>query len=379
MMSRRAVAIVFVLALAVSAAAQQAYVCPMHPSVRGRQGETCRICRMALVPASPGDYRPYGLDVAIAPAAMRPHQPAHVRFLVRDPQTQKPVHDFAVVHERVFHLFVVSRDLDYFAHVHPTLRRSGALDVDVTVPRGGAYQLIADFVPLDGAPQLVQTSFATAGYASRVSEVPELAVDRADKIVDGIRVSLTMPEAVAGREQLITFDLSDAATGAPVDESRALSRRDGPSPARERRSGSGRAQSSGRGTVLRRIGSHGRVSVPVPARIDVSHVGAVPAARQSAHGLVYGTGRRTARVSRRTGTRNRENTKTRKRRRREDDVKKKPERQNERTRTSERSTRTRDREPKNAERRTPNPEPDQHHFTCASPHRDPPRTPMTTT
>src|SRR5262249_28857256 len=30
--------------------------------------------------------------------------------------------------------------------------------------------------------------------------------------------SLTMPEAVAGREQLITFDLSDATTGAPVTD-----------------------------------------------------------------------------------------------------------------------------------------------------------------
>ena len=218
MMSRGAVAIVFVVALAVAATAQLRYACPMHPSVRGKQGETCPICRMALVPAGPGDYRAYGLDVAITPAAVRPQHPARVRFLVRDPQTQKPVRDFAVVHERVFHLFVVGRDLDYFAHVHPALRRSGALDVDVTVPRAGAYQLIADFVPLDGPPQLVQTSFATAGYASRVSEVPELAADRADKIVDGVRVALTMPEAVAGREQLITFDLSDAATGAPVTD-----------------------------------------------------------------------------------------------------------------------------------------------------------------
>jgi len=218
MPARRAVVIVFVLAVAAAAAAQQAYVCPMHPAVRGKQGDTCPICAMALVPAGPADARPYGLDVAITPAAVRPQQPAHVRFLVRNPQTQKPVHEFAIVHERVFHLFVVSRDLDYFAHVHPALRRSGALEVDVTVPRAGAYQLIADFVPLDGAPQLVQTSFATAGYASRVSEVPQLAADRTDKIVDGVRVSLTMPDAVAGREQLITFDLSDAATGAPVTD-----------------------------------------------------------------------------------------------------------------------------------------------------------------
>jgi hypothetical protein len=209
---------VFVLAIAIAASAQQVYLCPMHPAVRGREGELCPICHMALVPAGTNDYRPYELAVEISPRAVRAQRAAQVRFLVRDPRTHQPVRSFEVVHERVFHVFLVSRDLEYFAHLHPTLRRSGELDLDVTVPKEGAYQLIADFVPTGGAPQLVQKSFATAGYAARLGEVPDLAADRADKTVLGVRVNLTAPDAVAGREQLITFELRDAATDAPIED-----------------------------------------------------------------------------------------------------------------------------------------------------------------
>lgn len=206
------------LAIAIAAAAQQVYLCPMHPDVRGRAGEACPICHMSLVPAGANDYRSYEVDVEMSPRAVRPGQAARVRFVVRDPRTHHAVRNFEVVHERVFHLFVVGRDLDYFAHVHPALRRSGELDIDVAVPKEGAYQLIADFVPSGGAPQLVQKAFTTAGYAARLGEVPGLAADRADKVVRGARVNLTMPDAVAGREQLITFELSDAATGRPIDD-----------------------------------------------------------------------------------------------------------------------------------------------------------------
>ena len=80
------------------------------------------------------------------------------------PHTLATVRRFELVHERVFHLFIVSRELEYFAHVHPTLHADGSLDVDVELPRAGVYQMIADFLPVGGSPQLVQKSIVTAGY-----------------------------------------------------------------------------------------------------------------------------------------------------------------------------------------------------------------------
>jgi hypothetical protein len=216
--ARRFVLAIVAVAAASIAAAQPIYWCPMHPDVRGNAGDTCPICRMALVPAAASDHQAYQLDVEIVPAAIRPGQSAHVRFLVRNPHTAAVVRRFEPVHERVFHLFIVSRDLEYFAHVHPTLHPDGALDLDITVPRAGPYQLIGDFMPVGGGPQLIQKSFVTAGYDGSVATVPRLAPDVTDKVARGSRVALTMPPPVAGREGLITFDVSDQVTGRPVED-----------------------------------------------------------------------------------------------------------------------------------------------------------------
>jgi len=203
---------------AVPAAGQAVYWCPMHPNIRGVAGDTCPVCKMALVRAAAADYDAYLLDVEIVPRVLRAKQHARVRFVVRDPRSKATVRRFELVHERVFHLFVISQDLEYFAHIHPTLRRDGSLDVDVELPRPGVYQLIADFLPAGGAPQLVQKSIVTAGYTGGLVATPHPAADLADKIVGGTRVKLTLPEPLAGREQLVTFDLEDVASGAAVTD-----------------------------------------------------------------------------------------------------------------------------------------------------------------
>jgi hypothetical protein len=197
---------------------QPVYWCPMHPDIRGRPGDKCPQCGMMLVRAAPADYSAYVLDLETEPRALRPRQKARVRFFVRDPRTHAKVRRFEPVHERVFHLFIISQDLGYFAHVHPALHRDGSLDVDVELPEPGVYQLIADFLPSGGSPQLVQKSIVTAGYTGPLVAPPQLAPDTADQIVSGTRVKLTMPEPIARREQLVTFDVQDAATGADITD-----------------------------------------------------------------------------------------------------------------------------------------------------------------
>ena len=217
------------LALAIAAIGAQAaqppaaetapagYVCPMHPDIRGNEGDTCGKCGMRLVPAA-ADYTPYLLDVDWSPRAIHAGEKGRVRFFVRHPVSGAKVRRFETVHERVFHLFVVSRDLEYFAHIHPVLHADGALDVDITVPRPGAYQLIADFLPAGGAPQLLQRSFVTAGYRGALGAVPALSPDLSDHIEGGVRVTLVPPAARARREQLLTFEMTDAATGAAITD-----------------------------------------------------------------------------------------------------------------------------------------------------------------
>jgi hypothetical protein len=172
---------------------------------------------MKLVPVAT-DYTPYELDVEVFPRAIRAGETAHVRLIVRDPMTGTVVRAFEKVHDRVLHLFVISQDLQTFAHVHPVLERSGALQIDIRLPTPGIYALIADFVPAGGAPQLAQHAIATADYAGDFAAVPELRQDLASRSDSGVSVRLRPPDPRPAREQLLTFTLQDVGTGAPVTD-----------------------------------------------------------------------------------------------------------------------------------------------------------------
>jgi hypothetical protein len=191
------------------------YMCPMHPDVRGKAGDTCPRCGMMLVAAA-ANYIPYAVDVQIAPRALRPGKRGRVQLSVRNPETGGIVRRFTTVHERVFHLFVVGYDLGYFAHIHPALTDNGVLSAELELPRAGVYELIGDFAPADGPPQLFRRAFATADYRAPLATPAAPVPDLADKIDQDVRVRLVPPDTRAGREQLLTFELRDTATDTPI-------------------------------------------------------------------------------------------------------------------------------------------------------------------
>src|SRR5688500_12676101 len=141
-----------------------AYLCPMHPDVRSDESGRCPRCGMALVAVGASVNTRYHLDVETTPRVLRSGVDGTIRFTVRESRTNAVVQRFEQVHERLFHLFVISQDLEHFAHLHPTLAQDGSLDVDVRLPRPGPYHFFADFMPVGGAPQLLHRAFVSADY-----------------------------------------------------------------------------------------------------------------------------------------------------------------------------------------------------------------------
>src|SRR6516165_6591152 len=94
------------------------FVCPMDPDVHSPTPGKCPRCGMALVPGIP-DPLEYELELSLKPAAPKPGAPVVLAFKIIDPRDDKQVTDFQVVHEKLFHLFLVSQDLSWFAHEHP--------------------------------------------------------------------------------------------------------------------------------------------------------------------------------------------------------------------------------------------------------------------
>jgi hypothetical protein len=196
----------------------ETFWCPMHPEVRSADEEKCPVCGMVLVPIPPPRVGEYHMDVAVSPAR-RGHGLSQLRLTIRDPLTDRPVRSFVTTHERLLHLFIVGRDLQYFQHAHPASLGDGTFQLNADVPPG-EYVVIADFVPNGGRSQMVQRAIVTPGFAGRLfAETPTLAADdAAAKIVDGVRVELAASRLQAGREALLRFTLRDAATGKEVDD-----------------------------------------------------------------------------------------------------------------------------------------------------------------
>jgi hypothetical protein len=201
-----------------SQASPAIYFCPMHPDVTARAPGKCGRCGMDLVAGDPWNEREYLLDMQTVPAAPRAGETVRFRFRVLDPDSGQPVTDFAVVHDKRYHLFVVSQDLEHFAHIHPEQAADGAWTIDHRLPRPGYYRIYSDFLPSGGTPQVTARTIVTSGFAGdAATSVPHLVPDTSlSKTVDGTVVQLTPEPAaiVAGRTTKLRYTLQ--AEGRPV-------------------------------------------------------------------------------------------------------------------------------------------------------------------
>jgi hypothetical protein len=156
----------------------------------------------------------YGLEFRARPAQIPANADLTLEFRVLDPATRKPVTRFEVIHEKLFHLFLVSQDLEYFSHEHPELLRSGWFRLRTRLPKPGSYRLLADFDPSGGTPQLAARTFSTAGYVEPLeSVIPRLAPDLNPKQGNNLRVELKLEpeEPIAGKKTMLFFQVSPAA------------------------------------------------------------------------------------------------------------------------------------------------------------------------
>jgi len=187
----------------------QDYVCPMDPDVRSSTPGVCPRCGMKLVPGIPDGAR-YPVALTLAPNPPRAGAETELRFAITDPQSGKPVEHFQVVHEKLFHLFVVSQDLSWFEHEHPSAEPGGVFTLHERFPRPGMYRVMADFFPDGGTPQLVARTVIVPGGGALAPAV--LHADLAPKQATNLSAELSTdpPQPIAGLKTLVYFKLSPA-------------------------------------------------------------------------------------------------------------------------------------------------------------------------
>jgi hypothetical protein len=174
------------------------------------------------VRAAAFDVRDYRLEFRTIPPVVVAGRKATLRFKVSHPGFNAVIEKFEVVHDRKYHLFVISQDMEYFEHIHPEQRPDGTWTIDVTLPKPGYYKVLSDFLPTGGSTQFIARPLVTAGYTG------DLAGDSARLVPDTVfkksvedltaEVSFDPPTFVAGLYGHLNFRLNDTATGKPVTD-----------------------------------------------------------------------------------------------------------------------------------------------------------------
>jgi hypothetical protein len=184
------------------------FICPMDPDVRSNQPGTCRRCGMKLREGIPEPVE-FHLGLTLTPRAARPNQPEQIKFSVHDPWKDRPVTTVQIVHEKLFHMFVVSQDLQFFLHDHPVLQPNGEFLYTLAFPKPGMYRVLGDFYPDGATPQLIAKTVIVAGTPPAPVELPR---DYSSKQAENMQVEMTTdpPQPVATQKTLIYFRLTPA-------------------------------------------------------------------------------------------------------------------------------------------------------------------------
>ena len=166
------------------------YVCPMDADVRAATPRVCPRCGMKLVMGIP-DPEEYPLRLTLEPTQVRAREKVELLFTVENPETGKIVSRFETVHERLFHLFIVNADLQYFVHDHPKYKGAGEFRYAATFPKPGMYRVLGDFYPEGATPQLAPKTIFVSGAPVSLEDA-KLTVDVAPQKAQNSEVDLTM-------------------------------------------------------------------------------------------------------------------------------------------------------------------------------------------
>ena len=209
----------FALALPALAATCRAeppeqYVCPMHPEVRRPGPGKCPLCGMTLISRilEPAEYP---VEFSFTPPAIPAGEPLSIDIRAFDPVTGAQVENYEIIHEKPIHLFILSSDLEYFAHEHPAMVPGGrgTFRHHTTLPKPGVYKIFADFYPANGTPQLVPKIISTQGFRRSIDETfarPSRDIAPKESVNLKVALSLDPVDPIPAKKTLLFIDLDPA-------------------------------------------------------------------------------------------------------------------------------------------------------------------------
>jgi hypothetical protein len=187
------------------------FICPMDKDVRSKTPGNCSRCGMKLVAGLP-DPHEFPVRLTTKPKVPKANESLQLSFRIDDPDTSKPVREYETVHEKLFHLFLVSQDMSFFVHTHPQIQPDGSFQLDTKLPKAGLYRVLSDFYPKGATPQLIASTLMVPGQGFKLGPA-KLEPDMKPQKSENIDVELvTEPQQpIVGEKTLMFFRLK------PVD------------------------------------------------------------------------------------------------------------------------------------------------------------------
>jgi hypothetical protein len=192
----------------------------MHADVITDDPGKCPKCGMTLIKTPRPEAADFDVRIKTTPSLIKAGETFRLAFEIHHPKSRATVKDFNIVHDMPFHLFIVSEDLNYFAHIHPRQQADGSFAIETSVPKSGAYFVYSDVFPVGGVPQVAYGNLITAGYKGDLfSSQARIEPDRVlTRELENTLFALTIDprEPVAGKKLTLKYQITDLKTGEAV-------------------------------------------------------------------------------------------------------------------------------------------------------------------
>ena len=205
-----------------SSAQSPEFSCPMHSEITGKQSEKCSKCGMELQAKTDSISDEFVVNIEASDKQIIPGQKTNFKFVILHPRTGQLVKQFNVMHEKLFHLFVISHDFSNFEHLHPMLQSDGSFIVEAILPSAGLYHFYCDISPVGGVAQVSHQILVTSEFKADAAllKAKLKSEDQYSKTVSGINFTLDFAPSspVAGERSALRYKLTDAVTGELISD-----------------------------------------------------------------------------------------------------------------------------------------------------------------
>jgi hypothetical protein len=144
-----------------------------------------------------------------------PKTPVNLLIDIKD-SAGKAIANFDTFQEKLMHLIIVSDDLQFFSHIHPTYKGNGIFEVEANFPASGSYTFFSDYKP---AGQKEQVSVIKKQVTGNSPPTPTIDFKTAKTFGDTkANLTFSQPKVKAGEEITLMFNLEQVSNNQPVKD-----------------------------------------------------------------------------------------------------------------------------------------------------------------